>query len=161
MITISLNKINELDKKLIDLAIKIREKSYCPYSNYAVGAALLAENDEFFLGCNIESSDYTLTTHAEMLAVDNMVQSGNRKIKKIAIALIGKGEIPATPCGLCRQKILEFDKEGNCEIIIANLNHNNEIVNITYFTLSELLPFSFNSSFLKYFLNFETSNNNQ
>ena len=74
-------------KKLLELALQVREMAYCPYSGYKVGAALLDTKGNYHTGCNIESSDYTLTTHAEMLAIDNMVKSGFKEISKILIEI--------------------------------------------------------------------------
>jgi cytidine deaminase len=143
---INLNDISESDKILMNKAIEMRKFAYAPYSNYLVGAALLDINDMIHTGCNIESADYTLTTHAEMLAVDSMVKTGSKSIKKIAVAL--KGNLnPVMPCGLCRQKLSEF---ALFDIIIISINLD-ETDNITYIYqthLSELLPYAFNSLFL-------------
>jgi cytidine deaminase len=140
--------LDETEKLLISEAIEIRKKAYCPYSNYKVGAALLDINGIIHTGCNIESADYTLTSHAEMVAVDSMVKSGCLQILKVAIALRGINDLPATPCGLCRQKLSEFDKTGESSILVANLNSEDEITNIYQFSLKELLPHTFSSIFI-------------
>lgn len=126
--------LNIIQKVLIDRATEARENAYAPYSKFKVGAAVLTSED-YYLGCNVESADYTLTTHAEMNAIDTMVAEGKRKIRAIAIVIDGKE--PVMPCGLCRQKINEF-AEGNTEIIAANLEG---LVNIS--TIKELLPEAF------------------
>lgn len=145
---IDYNSLDDNDKMLINAAIDVRKFAYCPYSQYKVGAALLDANSTIHTGCNVESADYTLTSHAEMVAIDSMVKSGCHEVVKIAIVAKGIGNKPATPCGLCRQKISEFDKSNNSNVIIVNLNKNDEIVNIHTTTLSELLPYSFNSDFI-------------
>ena len=64
------------EKKLIELALKAREKAYCPYSNFAVGAALLCQDGTIYTGCNIESSAYTPTFCAERTAFFIAVSEG-------------------------------------------------------------------------------------
>jgi cytidine deaminase len=144
---INLNEMSESDLILINKAIEMRKYAYAPYSNYLVGAALIDINSMIHTGCNIESADYTLTTHAEMLAVDSMVKAGTKEINKIAIALLGNSN-PAMPCGLCRQKLSEF-AVSDIEIICVNLDESENIISIYQTQLSELLPYAFNSSFLK------------
>lgn len=136
------------DNLLINKAIEIRAFAYAPYSGYKVGAALIDVNGNIHTGCNIESADLTLTSHAEMVAIDSMVKSGCLNFTKITIALAGIGTKPGTPCGLCRQKMAEFDKAGNSEILIANLDSLEKITNIWKTSLKELLPYSFNNEFL-------------
>ena len=66
------------EKRLIELALKAREKAYCPYSNFAVGAALLCQDGTIYTGCNIESSAYTPTICAERTAFFKAVSEGKR-----------------------------------------------------------------------------------
>jgi cytidine deaminase len=137
---IEFNEIDDLSKELIAKAIKIRERAYAPYSNFKVGAALFSDDNTFFEGINIESSDYTLTTHAEMQAINAMVVSGCLAFKAIAVVLNSSTGL-SVPCGLCRQKMVEFAKNDNVRIIGYNLN-NPDIVNI--WQLNELIPYQFN-----------------
>jgi cytidine deaminase len=137
-----INEISSEDSELVYHALKARQNAYAPYSHYFVGAALLDSNGNLFTGCNIESADYTLTSHAEMVAIDSMVKTGSLKVSTIAIALHSSGN-PAMPCGLCRQKLIEFAENKNLKIIAANLNDNDEIDTIYVTTLEELIPFSF------------------
>ena len=94
------------EKRLIELALKAREKAYCPYSNFAVGAALLCQDGTIYTGCNIESSAYTPTICAERTAFFKAVSEGKREF--ICIAVTG-GRVDAdvlpitTPCGVCRR----------------------------------------------------------
>jgi len=146
-----MNLINEIDldpdsRELLRLALEVRENAYAPYSKYKVGAALIDEKGNIHTGCNVETAVYTTTTHAEMLAIDSMIKSGVKRLTRILIALEGD-EKPATPCGLCRQKMVEFAAQ-DLKIISVNLDSNNKINKIYEFTLSELIPFSFDSSFL-------------
>lgn len=136
------NELNEIQKKLIDTAKRARENAYAPFSNYKVGASVLSSSGKIYSGCNIESAVYTLTTHAEMCAIDKMVSNGERKLIKLAVVVQNKK--PQAPCGLCRQKMSEF-ADGDAEILDTVLDK--DIVNI--FTLSELFPVAFTSERLK------------
>jgi len=140
-------ELNTLYQQLINKAIAVRENASANYSKFKVGAALLDENGNIHCGINVETADYTLTTHAEMLAVDNMIMSGAREIKAIAIALSSNDEY-AVPCGLCRQKMSEFSQP-ECDIICVNLNSEYKIKTIYITNLEELLPFPFMKSALQ------------
>lgn len=103
----------EFDAELLSkAAIAARENSYCPYSGFAVGAALLAENGSVYTGCNIENAAYSVTNCAERTALFNAVNAGQRKFVAIAIAGGPVGQalpLPACPpCGVCRQTLFEF-----------------------------------------------------
>ncbi len=93
------------DEALLHLAQIAMEKSYSPYSHYAVGAALLCENGRVFLGCNIENASFGLTNCAERTALFKAVSEGEREFAAIAIA--SNGSFPY-PCGACRQALNEF-----------------------------------------------------
>jgi cytidine deaminase len=111
-------KITKKQKeKLIRLAIKARENSYCPYSGYKVGASILAASGKYYVGCNIENAAYSPTTHGEVNAINAAVAAGERRF--LAIAVITENKIPPFPCCICRQSIAEFD-DGTMEVIAAN-----------------------------------------
>jgi cytidine deaminase len=120
---------------LISKAIIAREKAYVPYSNFKVGAALITEDNKIYTGCNIENASYGATNCAERTAVFKAVSDGPIKIK--AIAVVGDLENYTSPCGICRQVILEFASE-NIEIILAK-NEKDYIVR----TMEEILPGGF------------------
>lgn len=120
-------------QKLMDCAIKAREKAYSPYSHFAVGAALLCEDGTLYEGCNIENASYGLTNCAERTAIFKAVSEGHIKFK--ALAVVADTEGPCAPCGACRQVMAEFKIP---LIIMGNLMGNIKIV-----TIEELLPFSF------------------
>lgn len=131
---------------LIKKAHQMRKYSYCPYSNFAVGAALLTDSGEVFTGCNIENASYPASCCAERTAIFKAVSSGQTNFKAIAIVGGKKGELPtdfAYPCGVCRQVMSEFCDE-NFEIIVATSETNYKT-----FTLGELLPQSFGKKSLK------------
>lgn len=126
--------------KLIEDALKARELSYCPYSGFSVGAALLCEDGTEFIGCNIENAAFGPTICAERTAIFKAVSSGKRQFQAIAIAGGKKGERPvnyAYPCGVCRQVMREFCKE---DFIIYVVKSPAEYQKTT---LKELLPSSF------------------
>ncbi len=120
-------------------AQKAMKKAYAPYSNFNVGVALMDENNNIHLGCNVENSAYPEGVCAEAGAISNMILSGGKFIKKILIVSSGKQMV--TPCGGCRQKIKEFSDE-NTQILI---DHNNEM---TQFSMNDLLPHSFDKTHL-------------
>lgn len=102
--------------QLIQLAIEARQKAHAPYSNFKVGAALLASNGKIFTGCNIENATYGLTVCAERVALWKAISEGEREFERIAVA--SEGATPASPCGACRQLLWEFC--GDIEVILAN-----------------------------------------
>lgn len=120
-------------QQLIECAIEARQQSYSPYSNFAVGAAILCEDGTIYKGCNIENASYGLTNCAERTAIFKAISEGHRKFK--ALAVVADTEGPCAPCGACRQVINEFNIP---MIIMANLMGNMKIVSI-----EDLLPFSF------------------
>ncbi|MBE6046974.1 MAG: cytidine deaminase [Clostridium sp.] len=122
--------------KLIDAAISAREKAYCPYSNFKVGAAALFEDGKIYIGCNIENASYGATNCAERTAIFNGISNGNRILK--ALALIGDTKRFTYPCGICRQVISEFAEDENIRIYLIK-NENEVLVK----TLGELMPGTF------------------
>ncbi|WP_194190855.1 cytidine deaminase [Clostridium chrysemydis] len=123
-------------KELIKSAIEAREKAYCPYSNFKVGAAVLFEDGKIYTGCNIENASFGGTNCAERTAVFKAVSEGNRVLKEIA--LIGDPNNYTYPCGICRQVLTEFAESGDVKVYIIK-NENDYIVK----TIEELMPGSF------------------
>lgn len=137
-------ELNQLNKKQIELvraALEIRKNAYAPYSNFKVGAAVRDVLENIHTGCNIESIDFTLTSHAEMVAIDSMVKSGCRDMKEIAIVV--KSTSTPVPCGLCRQKMVEFSR-GDVSIICVNLDNDENIKEVYTTSLQEMMPYAFN-----------------
>ena len=116
-------------EKLVAAAWRAREAAYSPYSNFPVGAALLAGDGRTFLGCNVENISYGLTNCAERVAIGAAIAAGVRKF--VAAAVVADTSVPISPCGACRQVLAEF---GVPVVILAN--RSNQLV----FTLEELLP---------------------
>ena len=97
--------ISEAQKEeLIQAAISVRKMAYAPYSNYAVGAAILVENGRIFTGVNVENASYGLTNCAERTAVFKAVSEGFKRIYAVVVATENAG----SPCGACRQVLAEF-----------------------------------------------------
>lgn len=124
------------DRELILKAIEAREKAYCPYSNFKVGAAALFEDGNIYTGCNVENASFGATNCAERTAIFNGVSNGNKELK--AIALIGDVNSFTYPCGICRQVISEFAESGDMKIIIVK-NENEVLIK----TLDEIMPGTF------------------
>ena len=127
---------NEKYLSLVEKAIKAREKSYSPYSKFAVGAALLCADGTVYTGANVENSSYTPTVCAERVAFFSAVHEGQREFS--AIAIVGGNaneEISdfCPPCGVCRQVMGEFCS-GDFEIILSNGKE------FKVYTLNELFP---------------------
>lgn len=95
---------DELKQKLVDQAVSARQWAYVPYSNYAVGAALLTASGRIYDGVNIENAAYPVTVCAERVAVFKAVSEGERQFEAIAVVTSNGG----TPCGSCRQVLSEF-----------------------------------------------------
>ncbi|MCK5763250.1 MAG: cytidine deaminase [Clostridiales bacterium] len=122
----------DINKKLMQEAEKAKGNAYVPYSNFAVGAALITESGDIYTGCNVESASYGATNCAERTAIFKAVSDGHRKIKKIAIV---SDLVETYPCGICRQVIAEFSDD--IEIIIGNAG------SYKILTLDDLFPHSF------------------
>ena len=121
-------------RELIDAAVKAKEFSYSPYSNFRVGAAVLDNNGNIYSGCNIENASYGASNCAERTAIFKGVSEGVKEIRAIAVS--ADEEDFTYPCGICRQVIREF---GN-KIDVMIINKNGEIQEST---IQELLPNSF------------------
>ena len=127
-------------EKLIDTAIEQLKFSYTPYSNFKVGAALLAKNGEIFTGCNIENASYTPTNCAERTVFFISVSEGVREFRAICIVGGKDGKLTeyTAPCGVCRQVMMEFCDPKTFQIILAVDKERYEI-----YTLEELMPLGF------------------
>lgn len=124
-------------EQLIAQAESALQYAYAPYSHYRVAAALLTEDGEVFTGVNIENASYGATICAERVAVFKAVSSGKLKFKALAL-VTGQGDFP-TPCGMCRQVLVEFGSS-QMEIILSNAEKTEVHL------LGELLPLSFTGS---------------
>lgn len=123
----------ELYLKLYRAAGSIKENAYAPYSEFHVGAALLADSGKIYTGVNVENSSFGGTVCAERTAFLKAISEGEKGFKAIAVAADG-GE--AVPCGICRQFMYEFSPE--LEVITGE---NEDSLRVQ--TLKNLLPDGF------------------
>jgi cytidine deaminase len=121
---------------LLERAFKAMENAYAPYSNYHVGACVVTKDNKYFIGANIENASYGLTNCAERNAIFQAYSNGYRKNDIQAIAIVSDGKTLATPCGACRQVLVEL-LEKDTPIVLSN----HKIEKIT--DIQELLPMSF------------------
>ena len=124
-------------RELFDAACAARERSYSPYSNYRVGAAIRTANGVVFAACNVENAAYPEGLCAEGGAIAMMV-AGTDGVPRIAqVVTVTAGDTPGTPCGGCRQKIREFSDE-------ATTIHAATVDGVVHtLSMEELLPDSF------------------
>lgn len=122
-------------------AIAAKERAYCPYSRFRVGAALLAEDGSIIVGANVENASYPVGTCAERCALATAVTGGYSTFKALAVAT----DItpPASPCGMCRQFIREF-----CPLSMPIFMYDKDGKYVVK-KLEQLLPMSFGPEDLK------------
>src|SRR5690606_299498 len=124
-----------LKDQLIEHATRARELAYVPYSRFPVGAALLTKDNRIVTGCNIENAAYGLCNCAERTALFKAWSEGMREFA--ALAVIADTEEPVSPCGACRQVMLELCP-GDMPVILANLKGD-----VLETTVNALLPHGF------------------
>lgn len=118
--------------ELIVSATAARERAYAPYSQFKVGAALLGKSGRVYNGCNVENAAYGPSMCAERTAIFKAVSEGEREFEMIAVVT----ENGVSPCGTCRQVMMEFTPD--MTIVIADTQGN---VRLT--TVRDLLPDGF------------------
>ncbi|XP_031849175.1 cytidine deaminase [Nomia melanderi] len=122
---------------LIKESIVVREHSYSPYSKFKVGAAVLCDDGTIFTGCNVENASYPVGTCAERAAIVKAVSEGKRKFKALTVvADMGNNSSFVTPCGFCRQAMIEF---GDIPIYLSSP----DMKNVLKTTTRILLPRAF------------------
>lgn len=117
---------------LVQAACEARERAYAPYSNYRVGAALLMGNGRIITGCNVENAAYGSSMCAERTAVFKGVSEGEREITAVAVCTQNGG----SPCGACRQVLVEF--AADVPVYLSDAQGN-----VKETTLYSLLPLHF------------------
>jgi cytidine deaminase len=122
-------------ENLMREAHRAREKAYTPYSLFKVGAALLTEDGEIIHGCNIENASYGLSNCAERTALFKAYAEEKTTFK--AMAVVGQTEGPISPCGACRQVMMELCPP-DMPVYLGNLKGNLFVT-----TVAELLPGAF------------------
>lgn len=95
-------------EKAVKSALEVRKNAYAPYSNFAVGAAIVTTDGTIFTGVNVENSSFGATNCAERTALFSAITAGHRDFEAIVIAsnLNGKAVFP---CGICRQVLADFN----------------------------------------------------
>uniref|UniRef100_A0A914XM86 Cytidine deaminase n=1 Tax=Plectus sambesii TaxID=2011161 RepID=A0A914XM86_9BILA len=129
---------------LLNAAKKAAKNAYIPYSKFSVGAALLTEDGSIITGCNVENASYGATICAERCALVKAVSEGYQKFK--AIAIVTAHEKPGSPCGICRQFMVEF---GFYPVYLGSTTSDQ--VKIT--SVGELLPYAFTPKHIEEFEN--------
>jgi cytidine deaminase len=130
-------KSSENLEELLAAARAARENAVATFSNFRVGAALLAKSGRIYSGCNVENASYGLTICAERVAIFKALSEGERGFD--AIAVVTDAEKLTPPCGACRQIIWEFC--GDAEVILGNLKGKMEV-----HRMSALFPHPFDVS---------------
>ena len=122
---------------LLREASEAARHAHCPYSKYAVGAALLTAHGHVFRGCNVENASYGLTVCAERTAFYAAVAAGHRQFH--ALAVIAAGDALPDPCGACRQVMAEFCEPG----FLIHVAAQRDPAHYETLSLAELLPKAF------------------
>ena len=124
---------DEMRSRLIQAATEARQWAYAPYSNYAVGAALLTASGRIYDGVNVENAAYPTGICAERVAVFKAVSEGERDFVAIAVVTANAG----SPCGSCRQVLAEF----GLDIVVLIANLDGKVIKET--SVARLLPGAF------------------
>lgn len=127
-------------KDLFDAAMAARERAYAPYSQFHVGAAIRDERGHITTGCNVENASYGLSLCAERTGLFRLVAEGGGRPVEMAVVAAGDGVV--TPCGACRQVIMELAPDAT--LWLCHVDGRSERR-----TASELLPDAFRFSLPK------------
>jgi cytidine deaminase len=122
---------------LLTSARAILQRAYAPYSKFQVGAAVLTESGHVYAGCNVENLSYGLTCCAERSAIATAIGAEGPGLRLRAVAVVSEPELPCSPCGACRQVLLEFGRD-------ALVRYRGEDGPVTR-SVEELLPDAFAS----------------
>ncbi|HZG55868.1 cytidine deaminase [Paenibacillus sp.] len=125
------------NEELLRHAAEARKRAYVPYSQFAVGSALLDEEGRVHYGCNVENGAYSPTNCAERTALYRAIADGVPRGAFRAIAVVADTNGPCTPCGVCRQVLSELCPP-DMPVVMSNLKGDTKIM-----TVSELLPGAF------------------
>jgi len=132
---------------LFEEALKARDRAYCPYSNFRVGACILTEEGELVTGANVETASYSGIC-AERSAITKAVSLGFRSFSAVAVGSDIDG--PCSPCGVCRQFLREFcAQEMPIYLVSSTWSPDQPAEKVVKTTMAELLPMSFGPEDLK------------
>ena len=135
--------IFEQYKDILDKAFEAMDNAYAPYSNYHVGACVKTKDGKYHIGANVENASYGLTNCAERSTLFHVYSLGYRQDDIESMALVTGGNTLGTPCGACRQVMVELLKR-DTPVVVANKNNQAMVT-----TIQELLPYSFTNDDLK------------
>ena len=144
----SLSELSEENRVLVEKSHQSAKKAYSPYSHFKVGAAILLENGTIVTGNNQENAAYPSGLCAERTAAFYASsQFPDVPFRKIAITSISpcqKGTTPVSPCGSCRQSLLEYEQKFNQKIEVILTAENGEVY--IFDSIAQLLPYSFGAA---------------
>ncbi|SFS85964.1 cytidine deaminase [Paenibacillus sp. BC26] len=142
MTSTSIGELSPVWQQLMQQAIEARSRAYVPYSNFQVGAALLDAEGGVHFGCNVENAAYSPTNCAERTALFRAIADGHQAGSFEAIAVVGDTDTPITPCGVCRQVLVELCPP-DMPVIMSNMKGEWRVS-----TVAELLPGAFSADAL-------------
>lgn len=126
-------------EELIRQAMQARERAYAPYSGFKVGAVVLGGTGRLYEGCNVENASYGASLCAERVALGQAIAAGEEDIQ--AVAVVADTEGICSPCGICRQVLIEFGR--NIDVVMANMRGDYKIVRS-----EDLMPCAFGPKML-------------
>ena len=140
-----ITELNEQDAWLLTEARNVTEQAYAPYSNFHVGAVAILENGEVVAGTNQENASYPVGICAERVLLGTVAtMHPNEPVKSIAISYssdVVKSDHPISPCGMCRQALLEYETRTKEQIRLILSGQEGKVYIIK--TASFLLPLAF------------------
>jgi cytidine deaminase len=145
-VSVKLDQLPQEDRELLLTARDVARRAYAPYSGFGVGAAVRTKSQVIFAGTNMENASYGLTLCAETSALLQSVAAGDFQVATIAVVGgsldgIQVGGDVVTPCGRCRQLILEAAHVSGLDVRV--LSANADLSNICVAPISYLLPHGF------------------
>jgi len=145
------NQLNKADQELLEAAKKATATAFAPYSNFKVGAAARLSSNAIIIGSNQESASFPVGICAERTLLNSVgSQFPNQTINTIAISYepLGKPSVePISPCGMCRQSLLDYENRFQSPIKIIMAGMSGKVMVLK--SAIHLLPFGFDGSILK------------
>ena len=124
-------------KKAVAAALEVRKNAYAPFSNFAVGAAIVTKDGSIFTGVNVENSSFGATNCAERTALFSAITAGQRDFEAIVIASVLNGKA-VFPCGICRQVLADFNPKMRVVLVNSDTKQIEQDL-----LLSEIFPSAF------------------
>jgi cytidine deaminase len=132
---------NDRMAELRDAATAAMHRAYAPYSQFRVGAALLAADGTIYAGCNVENSAFPAGSCAERNALGAAIHAGRQEFT--ALVIVTEADLPTPPCGVCRQALVEFAPA----LAITSVGGLGAVAS---WSLAELLPSPFTGQSLRH-----------